>query len=55
MDPTIVGYLGLGAMLFLVALRIPIAFCMALVGFVGMMVVVGCRHAELESRRLQAR
>ncbi len=41
MDPFLLGMLGLGAMLVLVALRVPIAFGMAIVGFVGMIFAVG--------------
>ena len=41
MNSVILGALGLVAMLFLVALRIPIAFCMGLVGFVGMVLAIG--------------
>jgi tripartite ATP-independent transporter DctM subunit len=41
MDPSLLGLLGLLAMLFLVAIRVPIAFGMAVVGFLGMIVAVG--------------
>ena len=41
MNSVVLGLTGLGAMLALVAIRIPIAFCMALVGFIGMLVAVG--------------
>jgi hypothetical protein len=41
MDPSLLGLLGLLAMLFLVAIRVPIAFGMAVVGFFGMIVAVG--------------
>ncbi len=41
MDPAILGALGLLAMLGLVAVRVPIAFGMATVGFVGMILAVG--------------
>ena len=41
MDPIVLGLVGLAAMLGLVSVRIPIAFCMALVGFFGMIVAVG--------------
>jgi tripartite ATP-independent transporter DctM subunit len=41
MDPFILGVIGLSAMLVLVALRVPIAFGMAVVGFVGMIFAVG--------------
>ena len=36
MDPLALGGWGLLAMLLLVAVRVPIAFCMALVGFFGL-------------------
>lgn len=41
MNPVALGSIGLGAMLLLVAVRVPIAFGMALVGFLGMIVAVG--------------
>ena len=41
MNPVALGSIGLGVMLLLVAVRVPIAFVMALVGFVGMIVAVG--------------
>ena len=41
MDPFLLGMIGLGAMLLLVALRVPIAFGMAIVGFIGMLFGVG--------------
>lgn len=41
MNSAVLGFIGLGAMLGLVAIRIPIAFCMALVGFVGMIFAIG--------------
>ncbi len=41
MNPVVLGLSGLGLMLVLVAIRIPIAFCMALVGFFGMIVAIG--------------
>ena len=41
MNSVVLGLIGLGAMLVLVAVRIPIAFCMALVGFFGMIIAVG--------------
>ena len=41
MNTALLGGLGLLAMLGLVAIRVPIAFCMATVGFVGMIVAVG--------------
>ena len=41
MDPTALGLIGLAAMLALVAARVPIAFGMAAVGFVGIIVAVG--------------
>ncbi len=41
MDPTLLGALGVGAMLVLLMFRVPIAFCMAAVGFVGMILRVG--------------
>ncbi len=41
MDPTALGLIGLAAMLVLVAARVPIAFGMAAVGFVGIIVAVG--------------
>ena len=36
MNTTALGLIGLGAMLALLAVRVPIAFGMAIVGFVGM-------------------
>lgn len=52
MNPVVLGLAGLGAMLGLVAVRIPIAFCMALVGFLGMIVAVGWPEgAEFELQR----
>lgn len=41
MNPVALGLIGLAAMLGLVAMRIPIAFGMALVGFVGIVLAVG--------------
>ncbi len=41
MSPEQVGILGLGAMLLLLALRVPVAFSMALVGFLGYGLVSG--------------
>ena len=41
MNAVVLGLTGLAAMLALVAIRIPIAFCMALVGFIGMVFAVG--------------
>lgn len=41
MNPVVLGLAGLGAMLGLVAVRIPIAFGMAVVGFFGMILAVG--------------
>jgi C4-dicarboxylate transporter DctM subunit len=41
MDPVVLGVGGLVAMLVLVAIRIPIAFCMAIVGFFGLILAVG--------------
>jgi tripartite ATP-independent transporter DctM subunit len=41
MNPALLGLLGLLAMLLLVAIRVPIAFGMAFVGFFGMIVAVG--------------
>ena len=41
MNTALLGGLGLLAMLGLVAIRVPIAFCMATVGFVGMIIAVG--------------
>ena len=46
MDPFVLGMIGLGAMLVLVAMRIPIAFCMAIVGFVGTIFAVGWPKGE---------
>ena len=46
MDPFVLGMLGLGAMLFLVSLRVPIAFGMAIVGFVGLIFAVGWPEGE---------
>ena len=46
MDPFVLGMLGLGAMLLLVSLRVPIAFGMAIVGFVGMIFAVGWPEGE---------
>jgi len=50
MNSVVLGLLGLGAMLVLVAIRIPIAFCMALVGFVGMYIAVGWPESKPEPR-----
>ena len=41
MNPETLGLLGLVTMLVLVAIRIPIAFCMAFVGFFGMIFAIG--------------
>lgn len=41
MNPALLGLLGLIAMLLLIAIRVPIAFGMAFVGFFGMIVAVG--------------
>ena len=41
MDPLALGGWGLLAMLLLVAVRVPIAFCMAFVGFFGLILAVG--------------
>ncbi len=41
MNPVVLGLTGLGAMLGLVAIRVPIAFGMALVGFIGIIFAVG--------------
>jgi len=41
MNPALLGLLGLLAMLLLVAIRVPIAFGMAFVGFLGMILAVG--------------
>ena len=46
MDPFLIGMIGLGAMLLLVALRVPIAFGMAIVGFIGMIFAVGWQEGE---------
>ena len=46
MDPFLLGMIGLGAMLLLVALRVPIAFGMAIVGFIGMIFAVGWQEGE---------
>jgi tripartite ATP-independent transporter DctM subunit len=52
MNSVVLGLVGLGAMLALVAVRIPIAFCMALVGFVGMYLTVAWPEGgEFESQR----
>src|SRR4030043_1876712 len=45
MAPEQIGLLGLGSMLFLLALRVPVAFAMALVGFVGYGAVSGITAA----------
>ena len=41
MDPETIGWIGLGAMLLLLLLRVPVAFAMALVGFFGYAAVSG--------------
>jgi len=41
MDPNLIGYIGISSMLVLISLRIPIAFCMVVVGFVGIMWMSG--------------
>ena len=41
MDPFVLGMLGLGAMLFLMALRVPIVFGMAIDGFDGFILALG--------------
>lgn len=46
MDPALLGGLGLLAMLGLVAIRVPIAFGMATVGFVGMIIKVGWKEGQ---------
>ena len=46
MNAVVLGLAGLGAILALVAIRIPIAFCMALVGFVGMIIASGWREGR---------
>ena len=52
MNSVVLGLVGLGAMLALVAIRIPIAFCMALVGFIGMFFAVGWPEGqEFEPQR----
>ena len=52
MDSVFLGLSGLAVMLALVAIRIPIAFCMALVGFVGMYLAVGWPEGgEFDSQR----
>ncbi|MDA4848511.1 TRAP transporter large permease [Hoeflea poritis] len=43
MDPLTLGIIGLASMLALVALRVPIAFGMGLVGFLGTIVAIGWR------------
>ncbi len=43
MDPTMVGYLGLALVLMLIFLRVPIAFALGLVGFGGLIIVIGWR------------
>ncbi|MBI5969182.1 MAG: TRAP transporter large permease subunit [Deltaproteobacteria bacterium] len=45
MSPEQIGWLGLGGMLFLLALRVPVAFAMALVGFLGYAAVSGMTAA----------
>ncbi len=44
MNTTALGLIGLGAMLALLAVRVPIAFGMAVVGFFGIIVAVGWRE-----------
>lgn len=46
MDPIVLGISGLVVMLMLVAIRVPIAFGMAFVGFFGMILSVGWRGGE---------
>lgn len=45
MTPTVIGLIGIGILLLLFALRVPIAFAMALVGFVGFAYLCGLRAA----------
>ena len=46
MNSALLGGLGLLAMLALIAIRVPIAFGMASVGFVGMILAVGWREGS---------
>ena len=41
MEPTTLGGWGLFLMLALIAVRVPIAFCMAFIGFFGIILAVG--------------
>lgn len=43
MDPVTASFVGLGLVLVLIFLRVPIAFALGLVGFVGLIVVIGWR------------
>lgn len=45
MSPEAIGWIGLGAMLLLLALRVPVAFSMTLVGFLGYAAVSGWKPA----------
>ena len=45
MTPTVIGLIGIGILLLLFALRVPIAFAMALVGFAGFAYLSGLKPA----------
>ena len=52
MEPFALGSWGLVVMLLLVAVRVPIAFCMAFVGFFGIILAVGWPEgSELDFER----
>ncbi len=46
MEPLTLGILGLAAMLLLIAIRVPIAFCMGFVGFFGILLAVGWKSGQ---------
>ncbi len=45
MEPQLVGWLSIGGLFLLLALRVPVAFAMATVGFVGYLVLAGLEPA----------
>jgi C4-dicarboxylate transporter DctM subunit len=45
MDPIILGYIGIGVLLVAIAIRVPVAFAMILVGLIGMLFLIPTRSA----------
>ncbi len=51
MDPVIIGAIGLAVLLVLICMRVPIAFSLGIVGFVGILVTVGRPGSSFDFER----